>query len=172
MNSGPEFTEVEQPHIDQLLLMGWEHTAGSLEDPTISGRESFREVLLLGDLKEALYRINLDPDGNPWLDEGRITQALNALQRLGTAKLLEANQTATELLLKGTVVDGVEGWDQRRGRTVHFIDWDNPENNRFRVINQFQAVDTLFRCKSDLPPFHKPVLSVRWAHERRPSRGF
>ncbi len=66
-------------------------------------------------------------------------QAVNALQRLGTAKLLEANQKATELLLKGTVVDGVEGWDQGRGRTVHFIDWDNPDNNRFRAINQFQV---------------------------------
>ncbi len=37
------------------------------------------------------------------------------------------------------MVDGVEGWDQGRGRTVHFIDWDHPENNRFRVINQFQV---------------------------------
>ena len=61
---------------------------------------------------------------------------MNALQRLGTAKLLDANQDAnqeaTELLLKGTVVDAVEGWQQGRGRTVHFIDWENPKNNRFR----------------------------------------
>ncbi len=139
MTIGPEFTEVEQPFIDQLSLMGWSHTLGSLDDPGVTGRESFREVLLLNDLKDALYRINLDPDGKPWLDEGRIMQAVNALQRLGTAKLLEANQAATELLIKGTVVDGVEGWDQSRGRTVHFIDWDNAENNRFRAINQFQV---------------------------------
>ena len=66
-------------------------------------------------------------------------QAVNALLRLGTGKLLEANQAATELLLKGAVVDGVEGWDQGRGRTVHFIDWDNPDNNVFRAINQFQV---------------------------------
>jgi type I restriction enzyme R subunit len=139
LTQGPEFTEVEQPFIDQLVVMGWEHTAGSLEDPAITGRESFREVLLLDDLKEALHRINLDPEGRPWLDEGRIMQAVNALQRLGAGKLLEANQAATELLLKGTVVDGVEGWEQGRGRTVHFIDWDNPQNNRFRVVNQFQV---------------------------------
>ena len=123
MSSGPEFTEVEQPFLDQLVRMGWKHTTGSLHDPSATGRESFREVLLLGDLKQALRRINLDPDGKPWLDDGRITQAVNALQRLGTARLLEANQTATELLLTGTGVDGVEDWEQGRGRTVHFMDW-------------------------------------------------
>ena len=139
IDQGPEFTEVEQPFIDQLVLMGWEHTAGSLEDPSLTGREGFREVLLLDELKAALYRINLDRDGKPWLDEGRIMQAVNALLRLGTGKLLEANRKATELLIKGTVVDGVEGWDQGRGRTVHFIDWDNPQNNSFRAINQFQV---------------------------------
>jgi type I restriction enzyme, R subunit len=101
MTAGPEFTEVEQPFIDQLRLMGWSHTLGSLDDPSVTGREGFREVLLLDDLKEALYRINLDPQGKPWLDEGRIMQAVNALLRLGTGKLLEANQRATELLIKG-----------------------------------------------------------------------
>lgn len=152
MTQGPELTEVEQPFIGQLIGMGWSHTPGSLDDPRATGRESFREVLLLDDLKEALYRINLDPDGKPWLDEGRITHALSALQRLGTGKLLEANRAATELLLKGTVVDGVEGWDQGRGRTVHFIDWEHPENNRFRVINQFQVACPVGQADKHIRP--------------------
>jgi hypothetical protein len=138
MNTGPEFNEVEQPFIDQLVAMGWEHTPGSLDDPGATGRESFRDVLLLDDLKQALRRLNRDVHCRQWLDEGRITQAVNALKRLGTAKLLEANQAATELLLKGTEVDGVEGWDGGRGRIVHFIDWDHPENNVFRVVSQFK----------------------------------
>ena len=149
MPDGPEFTEVEQPFLDQLVRMDWEHTTGDLDDPRITGRESFREVLHLTDLKVALRRINLDPDGNPWLDDGRITQAINALQRPGPAKLTEANQKATELLLKGTVVDGVEGWEQGRGRTVHFIDWDHPKNDTFRVINQFQVA-----CPAGQPHDH------------------
>ncbi|ESQ14673.1 MAG TPA: hypothetical protein DIW77_01885 [Chromatiaceae bacterium] len=35
---------------------------------------------------------------------GRATQAVSTLQGIGTAKLLEANQAATELLLEGSVV--------------------------------------------------------------------
>ncbi len=139
MNPGNEHTDVEQPFIDQLVRMGWKHTTGNPLDASATGRESFRNVLLIDDLTQALRRINLDLDDQPWLDDGRIHQAIGALRRLGTGRLLEANQLATELLLKGTVVDGVEGWDNARGRPVHFIDWQQPERNTFRVIDQFQV---------------------------------
>ncbi len=139
MTTGPEFTEVEQPFIDQLVGMGWTHTTGSLDDPATTSRESFREVFLLDDLQQALLRINLDPTSNPWLDDSRISQAVNALQRLAATRLLESNQAASELLIKGVDVDGVEGWESGRQRPVQFIDWDHPENNTFRVVNQFQV---------------------------------
>ena len=139
MTDGPELTLVEQPFVDQLVDMGWKFITGNFDHPTATGRGSFRDVLLLKELKTALRRINLDPDGNPWLDDDRLTQATNALQRLGTSKLLEANQKATELIVKGTQVDGVEGWDQGRQQTVHFIDWERPENNTFCAITQFQV---------------------------------
>src|SRR3954466_10147337 len=102
MSTGPELTEVEQPFIDQLVSMGWKYTTGSLDFPTVTGRESFREVLLLDDVKKALVRINRNDSGQEWLDEGRISQAVSALQRPGALKLLEANQEAAGLLLKGT----------------------------------------------------------------------
>jgi hypothetical protein len=128
--SGPEVSYVEQPFIDQLVSMGWKHTTGNLDFPSATGRESFRDVLLLNDLRTALHRINLDPQGQPWLDNGRLGQAVSALTKLGPSKLLEANQAATEVLLKGTGVDGVEGWEKGRTRTVHFIDWGQPGEQR------------------------------------------
>lgn len=138
MSTGPEFTQAEQPFLAQLVQMGWKHTTGNLDFPSATGRESFRDVLIGTDLRQVLRRINLDPQGKPWLDEDRIAQAINALERLGAVKLMEANQKATELILKGTVVDGIEDWENGRGRTVHFIDWDHPENNTFRAVNQFK----------------------------------
>lgn len=152
MSEGREFTEVEQPFIDQLVGMGWTHITGDVDDPGVTGRERFRDVLLTDDLTQALRRINRDPDGQPWLDPERCTQAITDLQRLGTARLMEANQKATELLLKGTVVDGVEGWEQGRGRTVHFIDWDQPDNNTFRVINQFQVACPAGQAQAHIRP--------------------
>ena len=52
---------------------------------------------------------------------------------------MEINQSATELLLKGTVADGLPDWDQGRPQPVRFIDFENPANNDFLVINQFKV---------------------------------
>lgn len=62
-----------------------------------------------------------------------------AITRLGTHKLMEANQKATELLIKGLTVEGVPGWDGGRGQTIRYIDWDTPANNRFTVVNQYRV---------------------------------
>jgi len=145
MSKGPEFDTVESPFIDQLLEMRWpdgrecwKWNTGNTDHSSASGRESFRDILIRSDLEAALRRINLR-DGQPWLDTSRITQAIASLEKLGADKLLEASQAATELLLTGTVVDGMEGWEQGRRQAVHFIDWDHPENNTFRAVNQFRV---------------------------------
>ena len=35
MSHGPDFTQVEQPFIDQLVSMGWKHTTGSSNHPNV-----------------------------------------------------------------------------------------------------------------------------------------
>ena len=152
MSGGPEFTYVEQPFIDQLIGMGWKYTTGNPDFPTASGRSSFREVLLHDDLKHALRRINRDAHGNEWLDEGRIATAVSAIERIASPKLMEANRAATELLLTGTTVEGVPGWDQGRNQTVHYIDWGHPENNTFRVVNQFRVDEPGGQAKKFIVP--------------------
>ncbi len=136
--SGPEFTTTEKPFLDQLALMGWKVVTGNIDEPSVTGRDSFREVLLKGDLKKAMRRINVR-DGHPWLDDDRISQAISALSHVTAPRLMEANEQATELLLKGTTVAGPFDWDNGRDRTIHFIDWEHPENNEFLAINQFRV---------------------------------
>jgi type I restriction enzyme R subunit len=134
-----EYTLVELPLINQLKLMGWQHLAGDIGVPYLTERQSFRDVLLTARLHKAIREINLDEQGQPWLDDGRINTAIGTLERLGTAKLMEANQIATDLLLKGTVVEGDPQRDGGRDQTVRFIDFDHPERNDFLVINQFRV---------------------------------
>ena len=152
--SGDEFDLVEWPGVEQLRALGWEHIQGTLWDPATTERESWREVILAGRLRAALERINLNDAGDPWLDEARVSQAVSALQKAGTGglKLIEANQRATELLLAGTTVPGVEGWYQGRDRTVKFIDWDNPERNNFLVVNQFRVDEPGGQAKRFIAP--------------------
>jgi type I restriction enzyme, R subunit len=139
VNSGPEYSRVELPLVEQLKKLHWSHVEGSKSDPGATGRGSFREVFLEGRLRDAVKRINLDRDGQPWLDEGRVSQAVGALLRPKAVRLIEINQELTERLLLGTTVDGVEGWDHGRDRTVQFINWKHPERNDFLVVNQFRV---------------------------------
>jgi type I restriction enzyme R subunit len=136
---GPEYEFVELPLVEQLVGMGWSHVAGSTSDPQVTGRAAFREVLLEGRLRAALTRINLGPDGEPWLDEGRLAQAVAALTRPRATKLVEVNEELTDAILLGTTVDGVPGWEHGRSRTVAFVDWRHPERNEFLVVNQFRV---------------------------------
>ncbi|MCF5392785.1 restriction endonuclease subunit R, partial [Pseudomonas syringae] len=135
---GWELDDVEQPFVTQLQGLGWEHIEGSLDIPALTGRNTFAEALQEAQLSERLRAINLR-NSEHWLDDVRIAEAIAAITRLGTAKLMEANQKATELLLKGITVDGLPGWDGGRGQTIQYIDWETLTNNRFTVINQYRV---------------------------------
>jgi type I restriction enzyme R subunit len=139
-----EDSEVEQPFIAQLLSQSgqlWRHVQGSKDSIADQGREQWRDVLLKSRLLAALKRINLDTSGKPWLDDNRANQAFKDLDRLSAATgqgLMERNQAATRLLLDGTTVDGLPGWNEGRKQRIRFIDWHTPENNQFLIINQFR----------------------------------
>ncbi|KVR24640.1 restriction endonuclease subunit R [Burkholderia ubonensis] len=135
---GWELEDVEKPFVAQLQTLGWTHTEGSLEDPAITGRNNFIDVVQEGALCEQLRALNLGPDGQPWLDDVRLLEAVAAITRLGTHKLIEANEKATELLINGITVEGLPGWDGGRGQTIRYIDWDTPANNCFTVVNQYR----------------------------------
>ncbi len=138
MSGGPEFTEVEEPFLEQLASMGWKVITGSVDHPSVTGRDNFREVLIRNDLAKALCHINLR-EGKPWLDESRIAQAIGAVERVSHPRLMEANQEATKLLLEGVTVEGLPDWDQGRDKTIHFIDWEHPEKNTFTAVSQFKV---------------------------------
>jgi type I restriction enzyme, R subunit len=133
-----ELETVERPFVEQLKGLGWTHVAGSSDDPATTGRESFAEVVQESVLRERLRAINLR-DGEPWLDDARISEAVAALTRIGAARLLETNERATGLLIQGVTVEGLPGWDGGRGQTVRFIDWENPAKNRFTVVSQYRV---------------------------------
>ena len=61
------------------------------------------------------------------------------LEQAAGHRLMEINQSATELLLKGTVAEGLPDWDQGRPQPVKYIDFENWANNDFLVINQFKV---------------------------------
>lgn len=133
-----EYNLVERPFCEQLQKMGWSWIEGDVDVAELTERENFREVLLKGRLAEALRRINLR-DGQPWLDDARITKSIRDLSPATVHRVMEVNQAATELLLKGTVVDGLPDWDNCRPQPIRYIDFEHPEKNDLLVVNQFKV---------------------------------
>lgn len=133
-----EYDLVERPFCAQLQAMGWEWIEGDKDVPDFTERANFREVVLKGRLVAALRKLNLR-NGQPWLDEPRIARAIRDLEQAAGHRLMEVNQSATELLLKGTVAEGLPDWEQGRPQPIRFIDFENPSNNDFLVINQFKV---------------------------------
>ena len=133
-----EYRLVERPFCQQLETMGWRWIEGDTDVPELTERASFREVLLRDRLAMALRRINLR-DGKPWLDDRRIAAAINDLDKASGLRLMEINQSATKLLLNGTVADGLPDWEMGRPQPVQYIDFERPEENDFLVINQFKV---------------------------------
>jgi len=136
---GWELDDVEKPFVAQLQGLGWSYVEGNLDDPAVTGRASFAEVIQEGVLRERLRTLNPGPDGKPWLDELRLSEAVAAITRLGAHRLMEANHKATELLIKGLTVEGMPDWDGGRGQTIRYIDFGTPADNDFTVVNQYRV---------------------------------
>lgn len=134
-----ELETVERPFVEQLQSMGWRHVEGDLDDPAVTGRTSFTEVVQEATLRRQLHALNLDAAGQPWLDYERLTQVVGAITRIPAHRLMEANRTATELLIGGLTVEGLPGWDGGRSQTIQYIDWAHPERNEFTVVNQYRV---------------------------------
>ena len=160
---GPEYKYAEAPTLRQLEGMstlpgnlGWEPIEANPIAPTPEEtdsqgtllRDGYHDVLLFGILRRQLHAINLDSNGQPWLDTSRINQAINRLETLDLGRLMEKNETATNLLLSGTQVEGLQGKDV----SVNYIDFDHPERNSFLAINQ---------CRIDPPGITGPKGSHR-----------
>lgn len=134
-----EKTYVEIPFNCSIKGMGWDHIEGDIDVPYLTERESFRDVLLTGRLRDAIKKINLDDGGKPWLDDDRVNEVVSRLERITAPKLLEANKEAFDLIVQGVEVAGDPDKHDGREKNVAVIDFDHPERNDFLAINQFRV---------------------------------
>jgi type I restriction enzyme, R subunit len=137
-----EYTEVEQPFLQQLAAMEWnsiDQGSDIPHDPVQSLRQNFRQLILPEVFAAAVSRTNRTPDGKEWLTERQLQDLHDQISRQPNRTLLEANEAIQKLLFKAQVdVNEVTG---EQDPIVKLIDFANPENNSFHAINQFR-VDT------------------------------
>lgn len=151
-------SDIELLAIEQLESLGYNYFYGpdiSPEFPSIGGvpafggrggqdtRDSYAQVLLLNRLKQTILRIN------PNIPTDIQTEAIKEIQRIASPDLLSNNETFHRLLTEGIpVTKRINGDD--RGDRVWLIDFKNPKNNEFVVINQFTIIENNHNKRPDI----------------------
>lgn len=141
-------SSVEQFSIDLLETSGYQYVYGPdiAPDSETPKRASFEDVLLMGRLTSAMARIN--PDISSDAREDAIKQIL----RLNSPELITNNESFHRMLTEGIRVTHQKDGNAR-GDLVWLIDFNNPDNNDFLVLNQFTVVDNNVNKRPDVVLF-------------------
>lgn len=142
MSEYTEYTEVEQPFLQQLATLGWtviDQGAGVPQNASKSLRTNFRQWLLPEVFNAAILDVNRTESGSQWLTEKQLEDLQRQILHQPNRTLLEANEAIQALLLKAQVdVNELTG---ELTPVVRLIDFHTPGNNQFHAINQFR-IDT------------------------------
>jgi len=145
-----EITEnvIENFCIELLQKQGYEYIYASDIAPNSDNpqRSSFEDVLLSARLSDAVARIN------PLIPHEAQQEAIKEIARIHSPELLANNETFHRMLTEGVKVSYQKGGDQR-GDLVWLIDFANPENNNFVVVNQFTVIENGVNKRPDIVLF-------------------
>lgn len=140
-----EQQNVEQVAIEFFYKLGYEFFYGPDVAPNNFRplRKNYQEVLIEEKLRQALRRIN------PFLDEKAIEETILTIKKLDKLTLDDNNRLFYQYLQNGVIVKTEK---QNKSEIARIIDFKNPENNDFFVINQFTVEGKNIR-KPDLVVF-------------------
>jgi type I restriction enzyme R subunit len=136
---------IEQFAINLLEKHGYSYLFGPdiAPDSENPKRQSFEEVLLLDRLKDAIARIN------PSIPADVREDAIKQIRRLSSPELIAGNEIFHRMLTEGIkVIYRKDG--ESRGDFVWMVDFANPENNDFIVLNQFTVVENNVNKRPDI----------------------
>ena len=142
-----EYFNVEKPFLEKLRELDWQVIDHGIivipEDPSISLRTSFKEVVLKDEFKKKIRDINR-VNGDAWLKDKQLDHLFNEVTSTerSNLSLLEANKRVFEHLIgKQKLTIDVNENTGDKDVLVKIIDFDNWDDNSFIAINQFR-VDT------------------------------
>jgi type I restriction enzyme R subunit len=124
--------QVELQSIDWFKDLGYQYVCGYdiAPDGDTPERTDYRSVVLEDRLLSAITRIN------PEIPRSAIDTALSQLMNPNIPALMPCNRQVHSWLTKGVKVTYHEG-NQEVGKQLKVMDFDNPENNDWLVVNQF-----------------------------------
>lgn len=129
-------SNIETFAIETLQSLGWEYCHGLSIAPGAehAEREAFEQIILTNRLRRCIARLNPD------IPENAREQAIQKVLRIYSPDLLHNNETFHQYFIEKVRVpyqqDGYE-----RSYEVALVDFNNPFNNEFLVVNQYIIVE-------------------------------
>jgi type I restriction enzyme R subunit len=146
-NNWNEYELVEKPILAQLEDMGYScYDLMEADEDTLPVRTSLHEPVLVENLKESIKRLN------PWISENNLNKAVREITKVEATDTMQANFQIHTKLVKGISLNQDLG-KGKKGQTVNFIDFDNPDNNEFMAINQYKVAGPHHNIKPDIVIF-------------------
>lgn len=137
--------DIELWAIEELKNLGWNYILGADIAPDAENpeRNTFGDVILRERVKNAITK------NNPHIPFDAQQEALKIIERIASPEIMVNNQSFHKLLSEGVPVeyrkDGVQ-----RGDKVQLINFNQPEQNDFLVVNQFTIIENNNNKRPDL----------------------
>jgi type I restriction enzyme R subunit len=137
--------QLEQEALGWLADVGWQHRYGPdlAPDGAAPERDNYRQVLLIGRLRQAVEVLN------PTVPQAAREDAVKQVVDLGTPVLLAANRQFHRLVVTGVPVQ-YQRDGETRGDFVRLVDWADPKRNEWLAVNQFSITGAHHTRRPDI----------------------
>lgn len=135
---------IEQIVIQELIELGYSYVNGADISPDgISQERQFDEVVLKQRLQAAISKLN------PNVPYEAQEEAVKKILRTNSPNLFQNNYDVHKYLTDGVDVEYRKG-DRIAGDKVWLIDYENPSNNEYLVVNQFTIIENNVNKRPDI----------------------
>lgn len=136
---------IEESAIQMLEELGWQFTNGKEISPEglFCERDSFEQVILHKRLKTAIARIN------PHVPLDAQSAALQKVQRIYSPDIIANNEAFHRMLVERVKVPYQEN-GYERSHEVALMDFENPANNDYLVVNQYTIIENNHNKRPDV----------------------
>ena len=110
-------------------------------------RDSFSDVVLVGRLREAIYRLN------PAIPEDAREEALRKVLRVATTSLVQTNRVFHRMLRDGVDVEYPRPDGSIKGDKARLVDFADVYANEWLVVNQFTVIEGQHNRRPDIVVF-------------------
>lgn len=147
-------TTISEQQIEEIVLeilseLGYDTVFGPdiAPDSDNPQRERWDDVLIKSDLIESIKRLN------PEISDDNAEEVYRQLRRLNSQNIIENNEVFHKYLIEGFPFEYRDKKGDIKTDNIRLVDYNDPDNNIFKAINQFTIIENKKNRRPDIVIF-------------------